>query len=37
MSRLFAQIQTHLTIFNTNDFYHYRLEWYSKEFKYEIP
>ena len=37
MSGLFAQFQIYLTIFKTDDFYHYELKSYSKEFKYEIP
>ena len=37
MSGLFAQFQIYLTIFKTDDFYHYELKSYSKEFKHEIP
>lgn len=37
MSGLFAQFQIYLTIFKTDDFYHYELKSYGKEFKHEIP
>ena len=37
MSRLFAQNLTYITIFKTDDYYHYELKSYGKEFKHEIP
>ena len=37
MSGLFAQNLTYITIFKTDDFYHYELKSYGKEFKHEIP
>ena len=37
MSGLFAQNLTYITVFNIDDFYHYELKSYSKEFKHEIP